>query len=256
MPKSVDYPRKPWSIALKVADAIYSLGGSATNVEVADKLNQKLGGSFGASLSAAHKFGLIDTRKGQLITTNDFKVFKLAYDDSERQSQLQKFVLTPPLYLAIARRFNNLDVPSQTFLEKLLIRDHSIAQDVASYVVSTMMSAFEMAGLLVGGKIRLSDVETGTESFEQVLDRSDSEASIDKGNASLAFQQGHTGNNIATANPVASTEIHNTGFYTFTIVGPDGTRSHLQMNDDESIQMVELYLKKIKRMLQEKIESK
>jgi hypothetical protein len=147
MPKLVDYPRASLKSALELAEAVDSLGGNSSVDMAATKLEKKVSGAFNAQISAANKYGLVESKSQKLSVTQLFRDYKLAYDDEERSERLRDAMLNVPLFKDICSRFAGKELPLSHF-EKLLIREFSVPDDWGSRIGSYFIEGGKASGLL------------------------------------------------------------------------------------------------------------
>jgi hypothetical protein len=162
MPKELDYPRKSFLQTLALAHAVDSLGGSTSIETAAEKLQQSAkGGSFSALLSAAAKHKLVESKKGFLTNTDLFRSIKLAYTEEEKKRALRASFLEPSVYKSIFEKFKNKELPVQ-MLDKILIREFNVADDIASRVSKYFLEGASFTELLNGNKLIDSDLENNS----------------------------------------------------------------------------------------------
>jgi hypothetical protein len=234
MPKVIDYPRSSLSRAVQLAEVVDSLGGECTDQSAAEHMGNKVGGAFRALIGAAVKYGLISNHKSKLKTEPLFQDFKLAYNESQKQEALRRAFLTPPLFLNIAKRFQNQVIPPH--FEKLLVREHQVSDDFASRIVGYFTEGAKESGILApNGTINLSpnnitgrgDLQAGTDSAGPVIDDPDIEIEDD-------------------ITPMVDTKF--VRGYSVRITGP-GIDSRIAIKDEDDVDIVEAMLKKVRKLL-------
>ena len=146
MPRTIDYPRAPLARALTLAEAVDRLGGEATIESAADALSNKVGGAFRALLGAAGKFGAISLNRGKLKVEQPYHDYKLAYTDEQRQEALRTMFLNAPLFAAVTKRLEGQPIPPH--FEKLLIREYTVPEEIASRITGYYIEGAKMAGLI------------------------------------------------------------------------------------------------------------
>jgi hypothetical protein len=147
MPRVVDYPRASLKMALELAKAVDSLGGSCSTQLVAEKMGKKVGGAFSAVVGAASKYGLVDSKSQRLTVTALYKRHKLAYSDAEEQLCLREALLSAPLFKAIYDRFLGKVLPLSHF-DRLLVREFEVPEDLASRTATYFLDGAKISGLL------------------------------------------------------------------------------------------------------------
>lgn len=162
MPKTSNYPRKPFSTALSVAENVDKLGGKCSVQLLADKLDKKIGGSFNSDVNASIKHGLIEKNKTELKLTEVYTNIKLAYDDDEKQQNLQKAFLLPDTYKEILERFDGNEIPIDV-LDKILIREYEVKESISQSVANNIIKGGESVGLIDDGKVNLQGIEVESE---------------------------------------------------------------------------------------------
>lgn len=234
MPRELDYPRKPFMQALELANAVDFLGGNTSIENAAEKINQSpKGGNFSALFSAAVKHKLIEGKKGFVITTDLYRNIKLAYSEEEKISALRKAFLEPSVYKNIYEKFKNKELPIQ-MLDKILIREFNVADDIASRVSKYFIEGASFSQLLNGNKLIETDSENnGIEEAEVVEVSRNKLLTNTKSEA-----QGSTTNDISLDE-----------FFVF-ISGP-GINSKITINDEDDFLILEAILKKLKKKIQD-----
>jgi hypothetical protein len=122
----------------------------------ANRLGRKGGGAFAALVSATVKYGLLENKKGTLSVTSRYRDLKLAYDDGQRVQALRSAFLNAPLFKAIYDRFVGKAVPID-ILDKLLIKEFEVPQDLASRVGEYFLEGAKLAQLLSDGGVLIQD---------------------------------------------------------------------------------------------------
>lgn len=234
MPKELDYPRKSFVQALELANAVDFLGGN-TSIEVAaDKLNQSAkGGSFSALLSAAVKHRLIESKKGFVTNTDLYRSIKLAYTDEEKKRALKAAFLEPSVYKSIFEKFKNKELPVQ-MLDKILIREFNVADDIASRVSKYFLEGASFTELLDGTKLIETDSENNNIEEAFVIESTP--------NTDLITSQLER---KIISNPHSFNEE-----YLIHIYGP-GIESKIAINDEDDFLILEAMIKKLRKKIQE-----
>jgi hypothetical protein len=234
MPKIIDYPRQSLKRALQLAEVVDRLGGECTAQSAAESMGNKMGGAFKALIGAAVKYGLISNVRSKLKTEPLFQDYKLAYNESQKQEALRRAFLTPPLFQSIAKRFQNQLIPPH--FENLLIREHHVAEDFASRLVSYFNEGAKESGVLASnGTINISPtaltigvgaIHEGPDRPATAVDDPDIEIEDDTGVVDTKFVRG----------------------YSVRITGP-GMDSRIAINDEDDVDIVEAMLKKVRKLL-------
>lgn len=232
MAKEIEYPRAALKRSLDLAQAAYELGGSSTAEMCAHKLNKKLGGSFTALVSGAAKYGLVTRNKGQISTTQLYKDYKLAYSEDEAINVLRKAFFNVPLFEKIFERFQSQKLPLE-ILDKLLIREFRVNENIASRVASYFVNGAKATGILASDNtiVSLNDPH-GQDNIEQ-----DGE-----------------GNNEIDLPSITVVESQRGNEFSVTITGP-GMNSAVVISDEDDLLIVDLMLKKIKKKISENLET-
>lgn len=244
MAKIIDYPRASLRAALQVADAVDGFAGSCSVELAAEKLGKKVGGAFAAQISAAVKYGLIDSKGGKLSTTALYRNFKLAYTPEESSRQLQAALLSPPLFANIFERFKGERLPISHF-EKMLIREFGVPDDSASRVSGYFLDGAKQTGLLDGEHRLLSGTAANEDSSGGLVGQQETFGS--------ASENSITDDQVNPQNPdqglkvgAAGLQVHE-GFW-LNIRGP-GMNFSIEIEDLDDLEIVQVMLRKIERAL-------
>ena len=238
MAKIVDYPRASLESGLQLAEAVASLGGSSTTEMAADKLGRKVSGAFAAIVSAAVKYGLISSKDGRLSVLPLHRSIKLAYSDEERRKYLGEALLSPPLFKAIADRFEGRSLPTEHF-EKLLIREFDVPEDMASRVSLYFMQGCKQAGFLTSSG-EFSTNELGSS-------RDDESAEGDEG-LSVESSGGLSSPAVRASTPQMTPSPEE---FSICFRGP-GLESTIVVREEDDLLIVGAMLRKVERALKEK----
>ena len=230
MPKIVDYPRSNLTRALALAEAVDRLGGEASVESAADALGNKIGGAFKSLISSAQKFNLLSLTRGRLKLEPLYQDYKLAYTDEQKREAVRKAFLSAPLYGAIVKRLEGQTVPPH--FEKLLIREYDVASEFASRLALYFNEGIRDAGLIGPGGV-IQNPDGGTSA---VLGRPP--AIMDQQETTLDPSEN---SDMPIAVPVANG-------YTVRITGP-GIDSKIAIRDEEDIEIVDVTLRKVRRLL-------
>lgn len=237
MAKIVDYPRASLENSLQLAEAVSSLGGSCSVEMAADKMDRKVSGAFNALVSAAVKYGLIASKDGKLSVQPLYRSIKLAYSDTEKRGFLGEALLSPPLFRAIVDRFEGQVLPTEHF-EKLLVREFSVPDDLASRIAQYFLQGAKQAGLVSGaGVISRAGIEADQPAGEinSDLDEGDRGAGGSQPRQSADQQQPD----------ISSKE------YSISFKGP-GLNSTIVVREQEDLLIVDAMLKKVSKALRGK----
>ena len=197
MPKNIDYPRSSFKASLELAEAVYSLGGSCTVESCADQMGKKVSGGFRAIIGGALKFGLIDSKGGQLSNTQLYKNIHLAYTDEERKGYEREAFLKPPVFSELIQKFSGIKLPA--ILNKMLEREYEVDAEKAGRIAKYFIDGSKSVGLIDGdNKVTAFDSkeQDDTEEEENSLEKSEIEES-DKQNISKSQQR----NSVVAAPP-------------------------------------------------------
>ena len=171
MPKISNYPIKPLTTAIEIAENVDKLGAKCSVQLLADKLDKKIGGSFNSDISASIKHGLIEKNKNELKLTELYTNIKLAYNPEEKQENLQKAFLKPDTYKEILQRFDGNEIPIEV-LDKILIREYDVKEAISQTVANNMIKGGESVGLIKNGKVNLNGIELESkENSEDVIEK-------------------------------------------------------------------------------------
>jgi hypothetical protein len=230
MPRIIDYPKASLKRSFGLAEVVDSLGGECTDQSAAEHMGNKVGGAYRALIGAAVKFGLVSNHKGKLKTEPLFQDYKLAYNEAHKQEAMRRAFLTPALFLSIAKRFQGQVLPPH--FEKLLVREHDVAEDFASRLVTYFTEGAKESGILSpNGIINLTPSNTGIANITEGTDSAPAEI---------------VGGVIqAEADNDLSAFIRT---YSVRITGP-GIDSRISIKDEEDVDIVEAMLKKVRRLV-------
>ena len=223
MPSPVEYPRRSLRYALKLAEAVASLGGKCSVETCAESMKKKVSGAFAALVSAAVKYGLVTSKSGQLAVTEQFNKYRLAYDEEEKRELLRQAFLNVPLFSQVFTRFRNGKLPPGDILTKILIREFGVNENRASAIHQYFIEGATESGLLTeDGKFVESDAAEREVEQTPVHDAADQ--------------------------PIA-TSVATDGEFSITIAGP-GLNSTLVIREPEDLLIVNAILQKVERKLE------
>lgn len=240
MAKIIDYPRASLKSCLEVAVAVDSLGGKCSIEMAADKLNKKISGAWQALVSSTIRYGLITNSKGFVEITPLYRDYKLGYNESETRAALNKAFLMPPLFKAIADRFNGKELPISHF-EKLLIREFHVPEDSASRVAKYFLDGSKQTGLLDSSGI----INTGVD-FTNTENSNDDETEITQDEITDLETDFITDTKKFDKKP---DEFIDSARFSVRIMGP-GMDSLILINDEEDLLIIKAMLKKIEKKFQ------
>jgi hypothetical protein len=227
MPKQLDYPKDSLSKSLQLADAVDELGGSCTVDMCAASMNRAAGsGAFQSLVGAAGKYGLVESSKGRITTTDRYRTFKHAYSDEEKQEMLRAAFLDIPVFSQLLERFHGKQVP-EGILSKLLIREFEVSERDASRVASFFLDGLSMIGAPNGDTTQHPLTNNGSATIEDTL----------QVEPAPMFEK-----------LVPVSESHE--FYVITIAGP-GLRHEIKLQEPEDLLIVDAILKKVRKRLEE-----
>jgi hypothetical protein len=152
MPRIADHPRASLARTLELAAAVEELGGECSQSAAAARLGAKPGGTFGALVSTAVKYGWVAVRRGRLRSEARYRDYRLAYDDAERREVLFTALQAVPLFRQLVDRFAGRTLP-EPHLPKLLAREFDVPEAASSRVAGYFVEAAVAAGLLAGTQL-------------------------------------------------------------------------------------------------------
>lgn len=237
MPRIVDYPRASLKAALELAKAVDGLGGTTTVDMAAEKTGKKVSGAFNALVGAAVKYNLLESRSGKLSTTSLYREYKLAYNEDEERHKLRTALLSAPLFSSLYQRFVGRELPV-SHLDRLLVRELGVPEDIASRVASYFQEGAQAVGL-IGPDSRL-------------LPATDSEEAL--GAVPLGQTEAADVPVIDLAGsviPASTAPANEPDTYSVRVTGP-GMNSVIEVREDEDLLIVQAMLKKVERALAQK----
>ncbi|MGI4729205.1 MAG: hypothetical protein ACRYGB_11590 [Janthinobacterium lividum] len=237
MPKNLNYPLASFQKAFALADAVDALGGSCSVENCAEKMQRKISGGFMVIISSAQKFELINFEKGTITISENYKLIKHAYTNSERINFLRKAFLAPQVFSILFERFKGKELPLH-MLDKILIREFGVEEITAGRVAGYFADGLKTCGLLNG--TQLVDVN------EQEIS---APAQVNQPKQEVTDQQNEE---IVTAKPNASfttiNSISNVDRYELQLSGP-GINTTLNLEFEEDILILEAIIKKVRRSI-------
>lgn len=123
----------------------------------AARLGAKPGGTFGALVSTAAKYGWVSVRRGRVRTEGRYRDYRTAGDEAQRRATLLEAMRAAPLFRRLLDRFAGRSVPTD-HLPKLLAREFDVPESAAARVAGYFLEAARAAGALEGDRLRGSVV--------------------------------------------------------------------------------------------------
>lgn len=236
MPKNLNYPLASFQKAFSLADAVDALGGSSSVENCALKMQRKVSGGFMVIISSAQKFSLVNFEKGIITTSQEYKLIKHSYTNTERRVLLRKAFLAPQVFSMLFERFKGRELPTD-MLDKILIREFGVEEDTAKRIAGYFIEGLKTYGLLNGNMV--------TEDHQEVMaDKALTEPVATESN----ILSEPVLKNPSTSNSDASFTTIKPDFYEIQVSGP-GINSKFNIEDEDDLQIVEAMLKKIKKVL-------
>ncbi len=236
MPKNLNYPLASFQKAFALADAVDALGGSCLVENCAEKMQRKVSGGFMVIISSAQKFNLIGVDKGIITISEDYKLIKHSYTNTERITFLQKAFLSPQVFSTLYERFKGKDLPVE-MLDKILIREFGVEENTASRITGYFLEGLKTYGLLNGNQ--LTDVNEEEISEPAVKVQSETTNVID---------QQIIKKEMLETNASFSTIKSKSELYEIRLTGP-GINTNLNLEVEEDVLILEAIIKKIRKDL-------
>ncbi|RYY06910.1 MAG: hypothetical protein EOP43_04855, partial [Sphingobacteriaceae bacterium] len=242
MPKNLNYPLASFQKAYALSEAVDALGGSCTVENCALKMQRKISGGFMVIVSSAQKFNLVSFEKSIITISEEYKLIKHSYTNTERMALLRKAFLAPQVFSILYDRFKGRELPAN-MLDKILIREFGVEEITAGRVAGYFIEGLKTYGLLNGQNVveeakgnneEQNQIETIADIKPVAIDaeqETNPKPSIEKTDASF--------NNIKT-------EV-----YELQLSGP-GMQNKFTIEDEEDLEIVEAILKKIRKVLNTK----
>jgi len=230
MPKLVDYPRNSLRASYELASAIDLLGGKCSAQSAADAMKLKISGNFNALVSATTKYGLIESKSGQLTTTPLFRNIKLAYDDNEKIEFERKAFFSMVLFSKLYDTFKGKPLPIAN-LSKFLIRELNVEENIATRVKNIFIDGLKQLKLLDGDN--------------NVIILQEEEHDEDTPNKTLRPVDDKFGEDAKTPK-AASIEAINSEDFIFHIVGP-GINTKITIVEQEDFDILNAVIRKIQK---------
>jgi len=239
MPKNLNYPLASFQKAFALADAVDALGGNCLVENCAEKMQRKVSGGFMVIISSAQKFNLIEVDKGIITISEDYKLIKHSYTNTERVAFLRKAFLSPQVFSTLYERFKGKDLPVE-MLDKILIREFGVEENTAGRIVGYFLEGLKTYGLLNGNQ--LTDVNEEEISESAVKVQSETKNSID---------QQVIEKEMLKTNASFSTIKSQSELYEIQLTGP-GINTNLNLEVEEDVLILEAMIKKIRKGLIDK----
>ncbi|MEX8546998.1 MAG: hypothetical protein V5804_05290 [Mucilaginibacter sp.] len=240
MPKNLNYPLASFQKSYALADAVNALGGSCTVENAAQKMQRKVSGGFMVIISSAQKFKLTNFEKGLITTTEEYKLIKHSYTNSERLDLLRKAFLSPQIFSLLYERFKGKELPTE-MLDKILIREFGVEESTAGRIAGYFVDGLKTYGLLNGSTVLSLEHEQSEDPIIQNI--FETEKTENKAVEEQFVQQ----KTEALNKDASFTGLNLVGFE-FEIAGP-GINTKVTIDDEEDLLIVEAMLKKIRKAL-------
>lgn len=235
MPKNLNYPLASFQKAFALADAAAALGGSCSVENCAEKMQRKISGGFMVIISSAQKFELVVFEKGLITVSENYKLIKHSYTNTERINFIRKAFLAPQVFSILFERFNGKELPTD-MLDKILIREFGVEEITAGRVVGYFVDGLKTCGLLNGTQLVDNNTE---ESSPAPVIQLEKEVVQNQQSKEIVSEQQHT-----SFSTIKSDLILNQ--YELQLSGP-GINTTLNLEIEEDILILEAIIKKIRR---------
>ncbi len=236
MPKNLNYPLASFQKAFALADAVDALGGSCSIEIGAAKMQRKVSGGFMVIVSSAQKFNLINSEKGFITITEEYKLIKHSYTNSERIAFLKKAFLAPQVFSILFERFKGQELPVE-MLDKILIREFGVEENTAGRVAGYFTDGLKSYGLLNGNRLSGDTQEQPISAKEPVL--------IEPASEIIPTQT----KKETIPDPLDASFTHiNFEQYEVQVIGPN-INTKLSLVDEEDVLILEAIVKKIRKKL-------
>ena len=151
--RSALYPPSTWDECVELIKKIEKYCGKVGYDAVAQDfgLTNAATKSFTRRLSAAKQFGLILTA-GKTLQNTDLARQYLYPTDELAQSRIKaECFQLPPLYSKLVERFNGKQLPSESMLSNILMRDYEIVKAVKDAAAKCFLKNAEQMGVAING---------------------------------------------------------------------------------------------------------
>ncbi|MGI4021055.1 MAG: hypothetical protein ACRYFA_06075 [Janthinobacterium lividum] len=236
MPKNLNYPLASFQKAYALSEAVDALGGSCTVEDCALKMQRKISGGFMVIISSAQKFNLVSLEKSIITISEEYKLIKHSYTNTERMTLLRKSFLAPQVFSILYGRFKGRELP-ENMLDKILIREFGVEEITAGRVAGYFVEGLKTFGLLNGANV----VEEINEEQDRV------EAIVEVKPITIAAKL-ESKKDQSLENVDASFTNKKMELYELQLSGP-GIQSKFTIEDEEDLAIAEAILKKIRKAL-------
>ncbi|RYE35461.1 MAG: hypothetical protein EOP42_06390 [Sphingobacteriaceae bacterium] len=241
MPKNLNYPLASFQKAFLLADAVDALGGNSSVENCAEKMQRKISGGFMVIISSAQKFNLVGFDKGMITISENYKLIKHAYTNTERLTFLKKAFLSPQVFSILFERFRGKELPVE-MLDKILIREFEVEEITAGRIAGYFTDGLKTCGLLNGNRITDDLTNTGLQSIiSEENNQSNQENTTEKENVDVASAKSNA--SFSTKNLSVPTE-----YYKVQLTGP-GINTTLNLEIEEDVLILEAIIKKVRKSL-------
>ncbi|MGI4749875.1 MAG: hypothetical protein ACRYFB_04510 [Janthinobacterium lividum] len=236
MPKNLNYPLASFQKAFALADAVDALGGSCSAENCAEKMQRKISGGFMVIISSAQKFELILFEKGLITVSDNYKLIKHSYTNTERITFIRKAFLAPQVFSILFERFKGKELPVD-MLDKILIREFDVEEITAGRIVGYFVDGLKTCGLLNGTQLTDGKIQESTEFVPTI--QSEQDLNKDQQKDEVISEKSD-----ASFNPVKSNPLVNR--YELHLSGP-GINTTLNLEMEEDILILEAIIKKVRK---------
>jgi hypothetical protein len=232
MPKIVEYPRTSLKNAYELASNVDLLGGRCSAQSVADSMKLKISGSFNSAVSSTTKYGLLDSKAGQLTTTQLYRNIKLAYDEGEKILFERQAFFSMILFDKLYNTFKGKPLPVG-MLSKYLVRELNVEENIATRVKNIFIDGLKQIKLL--------------DSDNNVID-SDDQRSQENQSTAVEIIEDSKVREYKEAKPIENdiVEIQDSKEYVFHIVGP-GINTKISITEEEDFDILNAVIRKIRK---------
>lgn len=239
MPKNLNYPLASFQKAFALADAVDALGGNSSVENCAEKMQRKISGGFMVIISSAQKFNLVGFEKGIITISENYKLIKHAYTNTERLNFLKKSFLAPQVFSILFERFKGKELPVE-MLDKILIREFEVEEITAGRVAGYFIDGLKTCGLL-NGNVVIADAENTESPAENVIQDIQPKQEILKEKEILEpvlIQPDTSFSTVKSATPK--------DYYEVQLSGP-GIHTTLNLEIEEDVLILEAIIKRVRK---------
>jgi len=237
MPKNLNYPLASFQKAFALADAVDALGGSCSVESCAEKMQRKISGGFMVIISSAQKFNLIGFEKGIITISEDYKLIKHSYTNSERIAFLRKAFLSPQVFSILYERFKGRNLPVE-MLDKILIREFGVEENTVGRIAGYFLEGLKTYGLLNGNRLADDDVQEKAIPIEEAVKIEPASETIPNHSKKETIPD-----------PLDASFTHiNSERYEVQLTGPN-ISTKLNLDDEEDVLILEAIIKKVRKKL-------